>query len=77
VAILSALTEDIAIRLLQDAVARCPVGDFVEVSWMTSRHQWAIRTLAMAGVPIHVHESIMTRGPWEPALPHLPSGIFG
>ncbi len=77
IAMLSAITEDIAVRLLLDAVARCPVGDPVNVSWMTSRHQWALRPLAMAGVSILVHESIMTRGPWEPSLPYLPSGIFG
>jgi len=77
VAMLSALTEDIAIRLLKDAVARCPENDPVNVSWMTSRNQWALRTLAMAGVPIQVHESIMMRGPWEPEPPYLPHGIFG
>jgi GNAT superfamily N-acetyltransferase len=77
IAMLAALTEEVAVRLLLDAVARCPADAPVEVNWMTSRHQWAIRTLAMAGVSIHVHESVMTRGPWEPVLPYLPSGIFG
>ncbi len=77
VTMLSALTEDIATRLLLDAVARCPAGESVCVGWMTSRHQWALRPLAMAGVPIHVHESVMTRGSWAPSLPYLPSGIFG
>ena len=74
---LSATTEDIAVRLLLDALARCPTGEPVNVSWMTARQQWALRTLAMAGVSIQVHESIMTRGPWEPRPPYLPNGIFG
>jgi|ERR1035437_1851963 hypothetical protein len=77
VAMLSALNEDIATRLLLDAVSRCPENDPVDVSWMTSRQQWALRTLALAGVSIHVHESIMTRGSWEPRPPYLPNGIFG
>ena len=77
VAMLSALTEDIAVRLLLDVLARCPAGEPVTVNWMTSRRQWALRTLAMAGVSIQVHESIMTRGRWEPELPYLPNGIFG
>ena len=71
------LNEDIATRLLVDSVSRCPPDDPVDVGWMTSRQQWALRSLTLAGVPLRVHESIMTRGSWEPEHPYLPNGIFG
>ena len=77
VAMLSALDQDIATRLLLAAIARCEKGVPVDVSWITAEQQWAIRTLTRAGVPIHVHESIMMRGGWQPALPYLAHGIFG
>jgi GNAT superfamily N-acetyltransferase len=74
---LAATGGDTASRLLQAAVARCPHGEMVSVSWITARQQWAIRVLVSAGVPLFVHEAVMTRGPWEPELPYLASGIFG
>jgi GNAT superfamily N-acetyltransferase len=74
---LAALDEEIAVRLLLDAVSRSQGHGTVDVSWLTAGQQWAVRTLALAGVPIHVHESIMVRGRWEPRHPYLPNGIFG
>jgi ribosomal protein S18 acetylase RimI-like enzyme len=74
---LTATTESAARRLLQTAVAQLPDGEPVSVSWITGRQQWAFRVLAEAGVSLSVHEAVMTRGPWEPDLPYLPSGIFG
>ena len=74
---LSALDEEVAVRLLLEALSRCPAGAPADVSWMTARQQWAIRTLASAGVSLQVHESVMTRGDWEPRLPYLANGVFG
>ncbi len=73
----AALDDRAAARLLAAAVVRCPDGEPVNVSWITARQQWAVRTLVAAGVPLFVHEAVMTRGPWEPELPYLASGIFG
>ncbi len=47
------------------------------MGWLTSRHQWAIRVLVEAGVPMMVDGAVMTRGRWLPDLPYIPSGIFG
>jgi len=77
VAMLAARDEESATRLLTAAIARCPHGDPVNVSWITSRQQWAVRALVKSGVPLFVHEAVMIRGPWEPQQPYLASGIFG
>ncbi len=77
VAMLSALDEDIAIDLLLAAIAQCRSGEPVDVGWITARQQWAIRALTQQGVPLHVHQSVMMRGGWQPELPYLANGIFG
>lgn len=77
VVLLAALEEDIATRLLLAALATCPQESPANVGWITTEQQWAVRTVTKAGVPLHVHESIMMRGGWQPRLPYLPSGIFG
>lgn len=74
---LAAVDEGTARRLLSAAVARCPTGESVNVSWITARQQWAVQVLVAACVSLYVHEGVMTRGPWEPDRPYLPSGIFG
>jgi GNAT superfamily N-acetyltransferase len=74
---LTATTEAVARRLLYAALAQVPDGESVSVSWITARQQWAVRVLVAAGVSLSVHEAVMTRGPWEPGLPYLASGIFG
>jgi len=77
IAMLSALDEGIATRLLLSAIAQCPSGATVDVSWITAEQQWAVRAVASAGVPIRIHEAIMMRNKWQPQLPYLPNGIFG
>jgi GNAT superfamily N-acetyltransferase len=74
---LAATDEESAVRLLQAAIARSADGEQISVSWITARQQWAVRVLVSAGVPLFVHEAVMTRGHWEPELPYLASGIFG
>jgi GNAT superfamily N-acetyltransferase len=76
-AMLSALDEGIATRLLLSAIAQCPPGAPVDVSWITAEQQWAVRAVAVAGVPIRIHEGIMMRNGWQPRLPYLANGIFG
>jgi hypothetical protein len=77
IAMLSALDEAIATRLLLSAIAQCPSGATVDVSWITAEQQWAVRAVASAGVPILIHEAIMMRNERQPQLPYLPNGIFG
>jgi GNAT superfamily N-acetyltransferase len=74
---LTATNEPVASRLLQAALARLPDGAPINVPWITARQQWAVRVLVEAGVSLSVHEAVMTRGPWEPELPYVASGIFG
>ena len=74
---LSALDEEIATDLLVAAMARCPTGEPMEVSWITAEQQWAFSALARGGVPLQVQGSIMMRGEWQPQLPYLANGIFG
>lgn len=74
---LAAVDEDTAEALLRAAIARCPRGESFNVSWVTARQQWAIRVLVAAGVPLFVHEAVMTLGRWEPDRPYLANGIFG
>jgi GNAT superfamily N-acetyltransferase len=77
VLMLAALSEEAASELLLSTFSRCPAGEPADVSWILSEQQWAIRTANGAGVPLRIHESVMTRGPWQPALPYLASGLFG
>lgn len=77
VAMLSALDEGIATRLLLSTIAQCPSEATVDVSWITAEQQWAVRALASAGVPIRIHEAIVMRNGWQPQLPYLANGIFG
>jgi hypothetical protein len=74
---LSAIDEETAVILLRAVISQCPVGEPVEVSWVTPRQQWAITVGVEAGVALHVHGAVMTRGEWEPDRPYLPHGIFG
>jgi hypothetical protein len=75
--LLGAADEATAVRLLRNALARCPAGGHFDVSWLTAGQQWAIRVLAEAGVALFGHGAVMADGRWPPALPYLPSGAFG
>ena len=77
VLMLAALGEAAATELLLSAFSRCPAGEPADVSWILPEQQWAIRAAGGAGVPIRIHESVMMRGPWQPELPYLASGLFG
>jgi hypothetical protein len=74
---LGARDEDAASALLQTALAEMAPGKAVEVSWLTSSHQWAIGVLVAAGVDLHPLGAVMVRG--MPGLPtaYIPSGAYG
>jgi GNAT superfamily N-acetyltransferase len=75
--LLSALDEEIATDLLAAAMARCPTGEPMDVSWITAEQQWAFSALARGGIPLQIQGSIMMRGGWQPKRPYLANGIFG
>lgn len=77
VAMLSALDEDAAGRLLRAVISGCPTGEPVDVSAITAQQQWAFAPLMEAGVSLRVDGSVMMRGAWQPTLPYLASGGFG
>jgi len=77
VSLLAARDQATAAELLRAVLARTPPDEDVGVGWLTSGHQWAIRVMVEAGVPMMVDGAVMTRGRWLPELPYIPSGIFG
>ncbi len=77
VAQLGATDEDIAARLLRAHLARCDNDEIISVSWIRARDQWAIETLAEAGVELRAGGAVMIRGDWEMKGAYLPNGVFG
>jgi ribosomal protein S18 acetylase RimI-like enzyme len=76
VVMLGARTEKSAARVLAAALAEAN-GGTVEVNWVTAPQQWAIRTLAAAGVGLLPTGPVMLRGRPGPPAPYLPSGGYG
>jgi hypothetical protein len=74
---LGARDEDTASTLLRTALAEMGPGKTVEVSWLTSSQQWAIRVLVAAGVDLHPLGAVMVRGMPGPPMPYIPSGAYG
>jgi ribosomal protein S18 acetylase RimI-like enzyme len=74
---LGARDEGAASALLQTALAEMGQGKTVEVGWLTSSQQWAIRVLAAAGVDLHPLGAVMVRGLPGPPTPYIPSGGYG
>ena len=66
-----------ATELLWAALARAEEGETVEVNWMTSAQQWALRTAAEAGLALHPVGPVMVRGMSRPPATYLPSGAYG
>jgi len=74
---LGARDEGAASALLQTALAEMGQGKTVEVGWLTSSQQWAIRVLVAAGVDLHPLGAVMVRGLPGPPTPYIPSGGYG
>jgi ribosomal protein S18 acetylase RimI-like enzyme len=77
VAELAATDVDTAARLLRAHMARCNNDEIISVSWMRARDQWAIETLAEAGVALRAGGAVMIRGQWEMNGAYIPNGVFG
>jgi hypothetical protein len=49
----------------------------IEVNWLTSAQQWAIRVVVEAGIELLPFGPVMVRGMDGPPSPYIPSGGFG
>lgn len=74
---LGALTDQAAEKLLQNVLARCRDKCTVQVSWITSHQQWAIRVVTAAGLRLQSHGAVMARGWGEIPTSYLPNGMSG
>ncbi len=74
---LGARNEDSATLVLKAMLAEAPPGETVEVNWLTSAQQWAIRVIVEAGVELQPYGPVMVRGMDGPPTPYIPSGGYG
>jgi GNAT superfamily N-acetyltransferase len=74
---LGARSEASAVLVLRTMLAEAPDGETVEVNWLTTAQQWAIRVLIGAGVELQPYGPVMVRGMPGPPSPYIPSGAYG
>jgi ribosomal protein S18 acetylase RimI-like enzyme len=74
---LGATNEESAALVLRTMLAEAPPGETVEVNWMTSSQQWAIREITKSGVELLPYGPVMVRGMAGPPKPYIPSGGYG
>jgi ribosomal protein S18 acetylase RimI-like enzyme len=74
---LGARDESSATMVLQAMLAEAPAGEMIEVNWLTSAQQWAIRVVVEAGIELQPYGPVMVRGMDGPPSPYIPSGGYG
>jgi hypothetical protein len=74
---LGATNEESAALVLRTMLAEAPDGETIEVNWLTSAQQWAIRVLTQAGIELQPYGPVMVRGMAGPPSPYIPSGGYG
>jgi len=74
---LGARNEESAALVLRAMLAESPPGETIEVNWLTSAQQWAIRVLTQAGIELQPYGPVMVRGMEAPPSPYIPSGGYG
>jgi GNAT superfamily N-acetyltransferase len=74
---LGARNEESAALVLRTMLAESPEGETIEVNWLTSAQQWAIRVLTQAGIELQPYGPVMVRGMPGPPTPYIPSGGYG
>ena len=74
---LGARDEESATMVLQTMLAEAPVGETIEINWLTSAQQWAIRVVVEAGIELQPFGPVMVRGMDGPPTPYIPSGGYG
>jgi len=74
---LGARQEESATLVLRAMLAEAPPGETIEINWLTSTQQWAIREVVRAGIELQPYGPVMVRGMAGPPSPYIPSGGFG
>ena len=74
---LGARNEESATLVLRTMLAEAPAGETIEIEWLTSAQQWAIREVVAAGIELQPYGPVMVRGMAGPPCPYIPSGGFG
>jgi ribosomal protein S18 acetylase RimI-like enzyme len=74
---LGARQEESATLVLKAMLAESPTGETIEINWLTSAQQWAIRVVVEAGIELLPFGPVMVRGMDGPPSPYIPSGGFG
>ena len=74
---LGARQEESAALVLRAMLAEAPAGETIEVNWLTSAQQWAVREVVAAGIQLRPYGPVMVRGMDGPPSPYIPSGGFG
>ena len=74
---LGARQEESAALVLRTMLAEAPVGETIEINWLTSAQQWAVREVVAAGIELQPFGPVMVRGMDGPPSPYIPSGGFG
>jgi GNAT superfamily N-acetyltransferase len=74
---LGARHEDSATAVLKAMLAEAPPGETIEINWLTSAQQWAIRVVVEAGIELQPYGPVMVRGMDGPPCPYIPSGGYG
>jgi ribosomal protein S18 acetylase RimI-like enzyme len=74
---LGAYKEESAALVLRAMLAEAPPGETIEVNWLTSAQQWAVREVVAAGIELRPYGPVMVRGMDGPPRPYIPSGGFG
>ncbi len=74
---LGARNEESATLVLRTMLAEAPVGETLEINWLTSAQQWAIRVVVEAGIELQPYGPVMVRGMDGPPSPYIPSGGYG
>jgi ribosomal protein S18 acetylase RimI-like enzyme len=74
---LGARQEESATLVLKTMLAEAPRSETIEINWLTSAQQWAIRVVVEAGIELLPYGPVMVRGMDGPPSPYIPSGGFG
>jgi ribosomal protein S18 acetylase RimI-like enzyme len=74
---LGARDEESATLVLKAMLAEAPPGETIEINWLTSAQQWAIRVVVDAGIELQPYGPVMVRGMDGPPCPYIPSGGYG
>ncbi len=74
---LGAVQEESAALVLRAMLAEAPAGETIEINWLTSEQQWAVREVVAAGIELQPYGPVMVRGMDGPPRPYIPSGGYG